>query len=90
MKKFRELFTESVWSQTHKHAMVKNYRTGILAVIADKGDYRADIQDKQGAVKKMGDQYNDLDEFIDYLADEFGMDWRKKDADLLDWLEGIG
>ena len=88
---FRELFTEakSVWGKGNDGVMIKNYRSGLLAIIADKGDYRADVQDKQGATKKMGKGYSDWDEFVDFIANEYSLDWRKKDAALLDWLEGI-
>ncbi len=83
------MFEKSVWGMSNDNSMVKNYRKGLLSVIADKNDYRVDILDKQGNIKKMGDDFSNLDKFTDYLADEFGMDWRVKDAALLDWLNQI-
>ncbi|MCD6435381.1 MAG: hypothetical protein J7L15_03255 [Clostridiales bacterium] len=92
MKKFKELFeniseAKSVWGKANDNSMVKNYRAGLLVVIAAKNDFRADIQDKQGHTKKMGKGFTDWDEFVDFIADEFGLDWRVKDAELLNWLD---
>ena len=92
MKKFSEFINEAKLKFTEDDAdntMSAKYKGGWLSVICAKNSFRYDIQDKDGNVKTMGDEYNNVDDFTNALADNFDIDWRTNGAKLLEFIEGF-